>query len=421
MMKLPSLRKLSLLTGALMCLSMLHAQSSGGGVVVNPKGYGPGVKPAVVKPATPAVTKPAMPAVVKPATPAIVHPATPFPPGAGLPPGTIIVTPPGTGYPSTGVVTPVVPAYPSAWIGPTIIRESRSEPAPDPGTLSEGTSSTTTGMSSASVSASTLRLVAVVGSLKRSQLSSGADLGLAESSLGVSVGMMVGYGDGRPVRVSGDFFGTSWDGPGCFARSGDWNGGPFLNHPIMAVNEVSPGPWEFEAGMANQRVRWLRLAVSLFQDPSPDPSARPVNLPRGRRAAMREVLHRVTWTDKPVALETSGISDATALAGGDVTHFGKALATFAEKTMATSPDNERLGIAEWYLPAQDLGAIIRTCPRFMAESADGVTLRDLRAAAGTKTPSWVRCFEFASGDTRYTGELWFLVAGDNSIADWLRR
>ena len=395
MMKPPSFRALSFFTGLLLCLS-LHAQNSGGGVTVNPRGYVPEVKPGVVKPAVP---------------PVIVHPAAPpSSGGAVLPPGTIVVSPPGAGMPGTAVV----PSYPSAWIGPTVIRETRSEPAPAPATSSTATSPTVMPMAS-------LRLVAVVGSLKRFQLSTGVTRPLAEASLGVSVGMLVGYGEGRPLRASGDFFGTPWDGPAFFAQAGDGNSGPFLSHPIMAVNEVSPGPWEFEAGVANQRVGWMRVAVALFQGSSPEADAKPVNLPRGRRAAMREVLHRVTWADKPVAQKSPGLTEDAVFAGGDVTYFGKALATFAEKTMTASPGNERLGIAEWHFHAQELGTILKDCPRLVHESVDGAPLRELRVAAGAKLPSWVRPFDFRTGDTRYAGEVWFLVAGDGLISHWLKR
>lgn len=386
----------------------LHAQPAGGGVTVNPTtvppSYGPGVKPAVTKPATPAVTKPAKPAVITP--------AKPVPPGAPVfPPGTVIIPPPGATLPGTGVITPgttIVPGYPSAWIGPTIIRETRSEPAPE-------TTATPT------VQVPALRLVALVGDLRRLHAQSGADTGLAEATLGVSVGMLIGYMDGKPVRASGDFFGTPWDGPGCFAKAEEWKRGPYTGHPITTVNELSPGPWEFEAGATDRRIAWMRLAVSLFEERAQGTVAKPVNLPRGRRAAMREVLHRVAWADKGVSARTPGVDDATALRGGDVTHFGKALATFAERTMAPSTDNERTGIAEWFFTAQDLGKILAACPKFVTEMPDGAKLRETRSTAGASATGWTRPFEFRSGSTRCAGELWFLIVPDAAVHAWLKR
>ena len=200
----------------------------------------------------------------------------------------------------------VVPSYPSAWIGPTIIRETRSEPAPSRRLPSHDAPPRPP-------QSPTLRLVALLGSLKHLD-AAGADLGLGEARLGISVGMMVGYAQTKTVRASGDFFGVPWDGPGYFTRSDDSKAGAFLDHPIMTVNEARPGPWEFEAGVADRRVGWMRLAVALFEDQSQDPNARQPNLPRGRRAAMREVLLRVTWADKGVA--TPSVAAASAEAAG---------------------------------------------------------------------------------------------------------
>lgn len=442
-MKKPTFRALSLASFLLAFTTTLHAQA-GGGVTVNPPVYGPGVKPAVVTPATraivtparpaittpatpavttpatpaittpgvPAVTTPATPAVITPGRPGIVHPVTPYPPGTVWPPGTVIVTPPGTGTPGPGYVTPVTPGYPSAWVGPTIIRETRTELPPEliPTPNTGGT-----------VQMPTLRLVSVLGALKRLHPASGADLGLAEAPLGVSVGMLVGYNHEKS-KAAGDFFGTCWDGPGCFAKSEDWRVGPHLDHPIMTVNELSPGSWEFEAGGPDRRIRWMRLAVTLFNDASQNTAAKPVNLPRGRRAAMREVLGRVTWDDKGVAVKTPGVTEAAAFAGGDVSHFGKALATFAEKTMAPVSDNERIGIAEWYFPATDMGKLLNACPKFVAELPDGARLRTTRAAAGgNAAPAWVRPFEFRTGEARYVGELWFLIVADETVNVWIQK
>jgi hypothetical protein len=245
-------------------------------------------------------------------------------------------------------------------------------------------------------------------------------MGLAEAPLGVSVGMLVGYAQDKPLRASGDFFGSPWDGAGCFAKAEDWRRGPFLGHPVMAVNELNPGPWEFEAGVADRRIAWMRFAVSLFEDRSQGSGARPVNLPRGRRAAMREVLHRVTWTDKGVAAKTAGVDEAAALRGGDVTHFGRALATFAERTMAPSPDNERSGIAEWFFTTQDLGKVLGACPKFVTEMPDGAKLREARTTAGAAAADWVRAFEFRNGTARYAGELWFVIVPDATVNAWLR-
>ena len=64
------------------------------------------------------------PTIITPVTPGYIPPVTPVYPG-GLPPGTIITTQP---Y--------FVPTYPSGWVGPTIIRETHSEPAPSANTTS---------------------------------------------------------------------------------------------------------------------------------------------------------------------------------------------------------------------------------------------------------------------------------------------
>lgn len=413
-MKKQTFRALAL-PGILLALTAtLCAQATGGGVTVNPTTYPPGVKPAVVKPAKPAVITPAKPAIITPAKPAIVHPATPLPPGTPVvPPGTIITTPPSTIYPPGTIVAPpgtvIVPSYPSAWIGPTIIRETRGEPSP----------STTTQPLEPQIQMPVLRLVAVLGDLKRRDLGSGADIGIGETPLSVSVGMLIGYGKDQPFKASGDIFGHCWDGAGCFTKSDDWKQGPFLAHPVMEVNEISPGPWEFEAATPGRSITWMRLAVSLFEDLSQAANAKPVNLPRGRRAAMREVLHRVSWADKGVSTKPVTVSAADALAGADVTHFGKALATFAERTMAPTPDNERIGVAEWFFTADELGKIIAACPRFNSEIPTGTKLREMRAAAGSTMPVWVRAFDRKNDRTRCTGELWFIVVPDVAVNEWL--
>jgi hypothetical protein len=335
------------------------------------------------------------PTVITPVTPGYIPPVAPVYPGT-LPPGAIITTP-----------SYLVPTYPSGWVGPTIIRETHSEPAPS-AVPHTGTTSPA------------LRLVALLGSLKHLDAATGADLGLTEARLGISVGMMVGYAQTKTVRASGDFFGVPWDGPGYFPHSEDSKGGEFLDHPIMTANEFSPGPWEFEAGVAGHSVDWMRLAVALFEDESHDPNARQPNLPRGRRAAMREVLLRIRWADKGVATPSPGTSGADALAGGDVTYFGKSLATFGEKTMTPSLDNRRIGIAEWYVPTQDMGKVLEGCPRFM-ETPDGAQLREARASAGNTPPPWAWPFEFRSDRDRYAGELWFVVVPDAAVNQWLQR
>lgn len=332
-------------------------------------------------------------------SPGYIPPVAPVYPGTTLPPGTVITTPP---Y--------LVPSYPSGWIGPTIIRETRSEPAP---------SSVPPTITTSPAAMPTLRLVALLGSLKHLD-AAGADLGLGEARLGISVGMMVGYAQTKSVRASGDFFGVPWDGPGYFTRSDDSKAGAFLDHPIMTVNEARPGPWEFEAGVADHRVGWMRLAVALFEDQSQDPNARQPNLPRGRRAAMREVLLRIPWADKGVATPSVAAGSAEAAGGGDVTYFGKSLATFGEKTMTPSPDNARIGVAEWYFTTQEMGKALEVCPRFM-EIPDGAQIRGARAASGNALPPWARAFEFRSDKDRYAGEIWFVIVPDAAVNPWLQK
>jgi hypothetical protein len=315
---------------------------------------------------------------------------------------------PGTIYPARPII--VVPSYPSAWVGPTIITESHGEPAPSAYPPTSATSNETM---------PALRLVALLGSLKHLD-ATGADLGLKEARLGVSVGMMVGYAQTKTVRASGDFFGVPWDGPGYFKRSEDSNSGVFLDHPIMTVNELRPSPWEFEAGVAGHYVDWMRLAVALFEDESHDPNARQPNLPRGRRAAMREVLLRILWADKGVAKPSAGPTGVDPLAGGDVTYFGKSLATFGEKTMPPTPENQRIGIAEWYFTPEEMGKVLETCPRFM-EATDGAQLRKARDDAGGTLPPWARAFEFRSDRDRYAGELWFIIVPDAALNPWLQK
>ena len=373
----------------------LTAQRTGGG---NP-GYAPGVKPAVVRPAKPAV--------VRPATPAVVTPARPLPPGTVLPPGTIVITPPAASLPGM----PVLPGYhpygqPSAWIGPVVVHETRSAAAPQAVPPAP------------SVPVQSMRLIAVLGALRRLDPQSGADLGLADQSLGVAVGMLTGYADDGPPRACGDFFGTGWDGPNCFQKSDNWKRGPFLGHPVMAVNEASPGPWEFEAAAAGRRISWMRLAVSLFSDRKKGADARPITFPRGRRAAMRDALLRVGWSDKGVAVPASGLDEESRRQGADVTPFGRALATFAESTMAPSSDHARLGIAEWFLTAQDFAAIAASCPSFVREMPDGAKLRALRSSASAP-PVWSRGFDVRTDTTRYIGELWFLTLPDDALNQWL--
>jgi hypothetical protein len=264
-----------------------------------------------------------------------------------------------------------------------------------------------------------LQLVALLGSLKHLDVS-GADLGLAEARLGISVGMMAGYAQTRTVRASGDFFGAPWDGAEYFSRSDDSKVGEFLDHPIISVNEFHPGPWEFEAAVAGHQIDWMRFSVALFEDESHDPNARQPNLPRGRRAAMREVLLRILWADKGVATPSAGITVADALAGGDVSYFGKSLATFGEKTMTPTPENARIGIAEWYFTTQEMGKVLAGCPRFM-EVADGAQLREARSAAGNSPPPWALPFEFRSEKDRYAGEVWFVIVPDAAIHQWVQR
>jgi hypothetical protein len=404
-MKKPTFRALAWPGILLMCLSITALTS--GQSVTTTKSVRPGV---VVRPATPAAVKGPSIVITPAKPPVVVKPVKP-----------IVVTPVVPTYPvSPGFVYPVHPGYPSAWVGPTIVRETRSEllppdsgtyPPPPPGTIPSP---------SMTVQGPTVRLVVLLGSLRRLDPASGAEVGMAEAPVGISVGALAGYTQDKPTRASGDFFGVSWDGRDYFTKSGDASQGPYLDHPMLTLNELSPGPWEFEAGMTGRRVAWVRLALTLFEDGVQDPFAKQVNLPRGRRAAMREVLHRIAWNEKPVAARTSGTSDEAALTGGDVTHFGKALATFAEQTMAPTQNNERVGIAEWFISAQELAKMLPACPQFINNTPDAAQLREARAGAGKTVPPWVRTCELHNDSARYAAELWFVIVPDTAVGRWLQ-
>lgn len=382
--------------------------------------------PAIVKPATPAITRPAVPAITKPATPAITRPAAPA-----------IVTPatPGIVKPATpGVAVPVqpgviiVPAYPSAWIGPTIVRETRSEPAPVTTTQQREGQPMRIDDNPAPH-----RLVALLGRLKCHDVTNGGVIEIGDDQLCIGVGALVGYVNDRtatpafaPVsegihftyRAIGDFFGYYWDGD-RFKTSEDWKSGPFLSHPIMTVNEASPSTWEFEAAQAGRRIGWMRLAVALFEYDAP--SARDtssITFPRGRRASMAGALNRIHWEEQRVTGRPSGLSATDAYLGADVSYFGKALEMFASRTMTPSMDNDRIGIAEWFLSTDEINAIVAACPKFDTEIPTGARLRETRSAE-RGAPAWVRSFDRRGDHSHYTGEVWFIVVPDAALNTWL--
>ena len=88
--------------------------------------------------------------------------------------------------------------------------------------------------------------------------------------------------------------------------------------------------------------------------------------------------------------------------------------------MTPSPDNARIGVAEWYFTTQEMGKALEVCPRFM-ETPDGAQLRGARAASGNALPPWVRAFEFRSDKDRYAGELWFVIVPDAAVNPWLQK
>jgi len=88
--------------------------------------------------------------------------------------------------------------------------------------------------------------------------------------------------------------------------------------------------------------------------------------------------------------------------------------------MAPAPDNERIGVAEWFLSAQELARMVAACPRFATGPADLAQVREARATAGN-TPAWVRPCEFRGDRERYAAELWFIIVPDAAINGWLQR
>lgn len=134
---------------------------------------------------------------------------------------------------------------------------------------------------------------------------------------------------------------------------------------------------------------------------------------------MGDALSRIDWSAHPVQSRTATVQRAEAYRGAEVTHFGRALAMFAERTMTPSMDNERIGVAEWFFSADEVKGIFATCPKFEAEIPGGRRLRELRAAERTAEPAWVRSFDLRGGHSRCTGEIWFIAVPDVALSAWL--
>ncbi len=384
--------------------------------------------PTLVRPVQPATVTPAQPGVVKstttivtPAKPGFVTPAKPgmVPPGTVISPGVIYTTP----------VT-VIPSYPSGWVGPTIIRETHGPLPPSPSQQS------TTQPLPASNGTPPLRLVAVLGNLLCHETTHGDAAKPGGDQVCVAVGALAGYlklpansGGARSWRAVGDFFGYCWDGLDWNATGG-WSRGPMLTHPIFTANEVSPSPWPFEIGSAGRSLQSLRLAVDVFEYDAPEavpgPGAeQPAGLfPRGRVAAMSDALNRIDWTSRASQLGApgEGVSTTDRYYGSDRTFFGKALAIFGERTMTgateASAEKDRIGMVEWFFSRDDLNTVMRECPTYAAVSPTTADLQAQRAAARTPA-AWIKPFEVRGGNSRYTGEVWFLIVPDAALGAWL--
>ena len=317
-----------------------------------------------------------------------------------------------------------MPGYPSGWIGPTIIRETHGPAAPVTPSVTTPPVSTPRyeGLPPrADGRPPPHRLVALLGQLKRHDLTSGKVIDLGKDQLCIAAGVLAGYeGSQAGCRALGDFFGSCWDGASRFETHEDWKGGPYLDHPILTVNEASPSRWEMEVAMAGRRLDWMRFAVALFDYRPPASLDRAADtFPRGRRAAMGDALNRIDWAAHPVQSRTATVAGADAYRGAEVTHFGRALAMFAERSMTPSAENERIGVAEWFFSADEINAISAACPKFEAEIPSGRRLRELRSAERATEPAWVRTFDLRGDHSRCTGEVWFIAVPDVALSAWV--
>jgi hypothetical protein len=175
-----------------------------------------------------------------------------------------------------------------------------------------------------------------------------------------------------------------------------------------------------ELAMAGRRVGWMRVAVGLFDyRPTATADQRTVTFPRGRRAAMGDALGRIDWSTHPVQSRLATLAAVDAYRGAEVTYFGRALAMLAERAMTPSLENGRIGVAEWFLSAEEVNGILAACPKFEAEIPSGKRLRELRATEHVTEPAWVRTFDLRGDHSRCTGEIWFIAVPDVALSAWL--
>jgi hypothetical protein len=272
------------------------------------------------------------------------------------------------------------------------------------------------------------RLVAVLGDLRCLDVTDGGLIEAGNDQLRVAVGALVGYTDGT-YRAFGDYlsygaeygFNNVFDGPGHY-----WREGPFLDHPIMTLNEVHPSSVLFEAATPGKRVSYVRLAVSLYEWDTPDREFGPevdrtATVPRSEFAGagdpvMSRVLNAHDWSLYDVgAGHRRGLTSGELAQGRDVSDFGKMLERHAmldmDGTNLVTNESDRIGIAEWSITNLEFADVLINALSITGRAPDGPSLRRYRDSVGG-TPAWVRQFHARGDDSHYVGEVWFLLIDD---------
>lgn len=383
------------------------------------------IRPSVVPSARPTVVTPARPSVAPSVRPAVPYPTRP----------TVVVTParPPTTYPVRPggvVVRPapqviIVPSYPSAYIGPEVVRVTTSPsmatalPAAPRPTYSPGIPAAPANP------AAVPRLVAILGKIQRQQTSpTGAAAGDGDH-LCVGVGTVVSYHSLEEdvpdhAAARGTYFGSRWDGDRWHtSASGTWTRTLSTSHPLLSLNELSPAPWPFEVARPEGRVTAVRIGLALVNDE--DAQSRAPSTPsvsQDRYATMAATLgaglSRDASLPTPVRSSSSEQSLGEAVFGGLIEVMGGSATTVRS-----------IGAVEWTLSLADLRNIMATCPRFstVPQPADVVSL-STRKQPG-QPPAWVLSFRMEAPQTAvgaagvvYEGEIWFLIVPDAALAKW---
>ena len=191
--------------------------------------------------------------------------------------------------------------------------------------------------------------VVLLGSLKCLDTTDGGPIEIGGDDLRVGFGALAFYNDGT-YKVFGDFLeAEALTGRPMGTVSEGWEGGPYVSHPVLAINEVHPsGAW-FEAGVAGKRIESLHVAVVMLEydhkSAGDHPGIRFGPHPGGNW--MTKGLDHTDWSRVRRSLNPNPLAAATDVYMGNVvTPFGREVQRLAIE-LGNSHGSDPIGLAEW--------------------------------------------------------------------------